>query len=152
MGVDTKAILAASATVEKIKEALEKRYSNVEVHNTSFSHFFNIYFKDGLDERRLSISTDINPDEHGGIDGVWVNLSYWGNSVQIIEYLCSVFGGYIDRKDCDSIGYEPCYPELYAANSKPDPIGAFRNEVIAKLGYEKLPIAMELFDKYKSLK
>lgn len=106
MSVDTKAILSKSTTISDIAEALENKYKNVKIESTSMDYFFIIAFADGNDQRSMYVSFSNSCEHDEGIPGVWMSLGCWGNSVEIMTYLCETFGGWIDENDCDGIGFQ----------------------------------------------
>lgn len=151
MGVDTKAIIRKGVTIQEIKDVLEKKYSEVEVIETSMEDFFYISFKDGDDQRQLAISYSGSCERDDGIAGVWLSLGMWGNSVEIMKYLCKTFGGYIDENDCDSEPYYSINLHLYEKGKDFTEMDKFKNKVISELGFDKLNTVIELFQEFKTL-
>ncbi len=150
MGVDTKAIIRKGTTLEQISDALKTKYSDVEITNTYSENSFRATFKDGEDQRQMWISYD-STVVASGIDGIWMSLGFWGDSVGIMRFLCETFGGYLDESDSDN---EPFYPinfHLFKQGKEFSEIDSFRNKVISKLGYGNLKITMELFEEFKNI-
>ena len=147
MGVDTKAILRKGTTIEQIKTAISYKYTEVEV-KAPMSDFMYVLFKDGQDHRQLAVSFTNSCERDDGISGVWVSLGKWGNSVEIARYLCETFGGYLDENDCDDDGFYPINYHLYSQGSDFTKLDEFKNKIVKELGYEKLNIAISLFDEY----
>ncbi len=151
MGVDTKAIIRKGVTVEKIREALSSKYSEVDIISTSILDFFYIIFLDGEDKRQLAISFNGSCLEDYGIDGVWLSLGKWGNSVEIMKYLCHAFGGYLDEDDCDDEGFYPIMGHLFEQGVPLTEREFFINKIIMELGYDKLQKTLKLFEEFKNL-
>ncbi len=151
MGVDTKAIIRKGVTLPEIKMCLEEKYGEVVVHNTHADYFFVLGFSDGEGKRNLNVFfRDLAKSDYG-IEGVLLSLGSWGNSIEIMKTLLGKFGGYLDKNDCDDKGFEPYNPEEYLKGDDMSRHDAFTLEVIHKLGFDKLQIAMELFEKYKKI-
>lgn len=148
MGVDTKAILRKGVTIEEIEKAISKKYTDVEVRPTSMVYFTYILFKDGIDNRQLVVSFSNSCERENGIAGVWTSLGKWGNSIEIMRYLCETFGGYLDESDCDDEGYYPINYHLYSQGTEFTKLDNFRHKVIMEVGYDKLDIVMKLLDEY----
>jgi hypothetical protein len=144
MGVDTKAIIRKGETVTDLKEAIEKKYSDVDVHSTRENWFFNICFNDGKDKRSMYVSYSGSCLSDYGIDGIWLSLGCYGNSVEIMLYLCETFGGYLDENDCDEDGFYPINFHLYQNEKKEfSEMDLFTNKVISQLGYKNLQTALQ---------
>lgn len=151
MGVDTKAIIRKGVTIQKIEKTLSDKYENVKVHSTSMSDFFNITFLDGEDSRQLAVSFSNSCEREEGIGGIWLSLGMWGNSVEIMKYLCHTFGGYIDENDCDDEGFYPIMEHLHEQGVALSEKETFTNKIIMELGYDNLKKALKLFEEYKNL-
>lgn len=150
MSVDTKTILRKGTTIEQIKDAIVVKYGNGEIIPSS-PNFMYINFEDGKDKRNLAISFSNYCEQDYGIAGVWLSLGMWGNSVEIMKYLCETFGGYLDENDCDDKGFYPINIDLYQLGTDFTKRDLFINKVISKVGYDKLKVTMELLDEYISL-
>ena len=150
MGVDTKAILRKGVTIEELEKALSEEYLKVEVRTTSMVDFMYFTFKDGEDQRQLAVSFSNSCERDDNISGVWISLGKWGNSVEIVRYLCETFGGYLDENDCDDEGYYPINFHLYSQSKKFTPFDLFKHKVIQKFGYDKLTEAIELLLEFKN--
>lgn len=150
MGVDTKAIIRKGVTIEQIQKVLKEKYDDVKV-DACDNEMFRVFFLDKEDKRTLWVSFSDSCLRDYGIDGVWCSLGMWGNSVQILRYLCETFGGYLDENDCDNEGFYPINFHLYSQGSEFTKIDEFRHSVIEKIGIENLGKAIELFEKYKTL-
>ena len=151
MSTDTKAIIRKGVSLEEIKTALEKKYKNVEVLNGGSSEMFQIIFSDDGRQRTMWVSFSGSCLLENGIDGVWLSLGMWGNSVEIMKYLCVEFGGYIDENDCDDNGFEPVNIESYEQAKDFTPMDKFRNKIISELGYKNLNKALNLFEEFKTI-
>lgn len=149
MGVDTKAIITKGTTLEKIVEALKKKYANVTVSSGYDSKFFWIVFTDAPDDRSMAVSFNGTCKQDNGIDGVWISLGCFGNSVEIMKYLCETFGGYLDESDCDDQGFYPINIELYNQGKEFTKRDELVNRIIAEFGYDKIKQVLRLFDEYK---
>lgn len=68
MGVDTKAILRKGTTIEQIEKAMSEKYNDVELR-ASQPDFMSIQFKDGKDQRQLSVSFTNSCERESGIGG-----------------------------------------------------------------------------------
>lgn len=147
MGVDTKVILTKGTTIINIADALKLKYSNVEIFANK-NDFMYIVFTDNTDIRTMYVSFSNYCLNDYGIAGVWVSLGYWGNSIDIMKYLCETFGGYLDENDCDANGFYPINSELYLKGEDLTERDLFVNDIIAELGYEKLSKSLKIFDKY----
>lgn len=150
MGVYTKAIIRKGTTIEQIESVMSAKYKDVEVRSTR-PDFMYIDFMDGKDSRSLAVSFTNSCEEENGISGVGLSFGYWGNSVEILKYLCETFGGYIDENDCDDQEFYPINYELYAQGTEFTPLDEFRHKVIKEVGFDKLRVVMSLFDEYRAL-
>lgn len=150
MSVDSKAIIRKGVKIEEIHEVLSKKYEDVKVH-ASQPDFMFIIFKDEGHTRQLAVSYTGSCLRENGIDGVWLSLGMWGNSVDILRHLCETFGGYLDENDCDDDGFYPINFHLYVNGSEFTEMDLFINKVISKLGYDNLKPAMELFNEFKNI-
>lgn len=150
MGVDTKAILRKGVTIEQIEKAISDKYTEVEVRAT-MPDFMYVTFKDGADQRQLAVSFTNSCERDDNISGVWISLGWWGNSVEILRYLCETFGGYLDENDCDNKGYYPINFHLYSQGAEFTKLDEFRHEVINEVGYDKLNSVMKLLNEYSKI-
>ena len=150
MGVDTNAILRKGTTIEQIEKAISDKYADVEVRAT-MPDFMYVIFKDGADQRQLAISFSNSCERDNGISGVWCSLGMWGNSIEIVRYLCETFGGYIDENDCDDEGYCPINFNLYSQGTEFTQLDLFKNKVIQKFGYKHLEDALSLLYEFKHI-
>ena len=151
MSVDTKAIIAKGTTIQSITEALKNKYKNVKIEPTSMDYFFAIVFADGDDQRTMYVSFSNSCEQDEGIPGVWMSLGCWGNSVEIMTYLCETFGGWIDENDCDGIGFQPICLGLYLQSPELTPLQIFKHKIISVCGLNKVNAILALCDEYKSL-
>jgi hypothetical protein len=150
VGVDTKAILRKDVSLEEIKETLETKYSNVDIISTSMGYYFYVVFDDGGSHRNLNIMFSNIALHDYGIDGVLASLGCWGNSKEVMMLLLNKFGGYLDENDCDDKEFEPVNIELFEQAKDLTAKDKLINEIIHKLGYDKLKAALEIFDRYVS--
>jgi hypothetical protein len=153
MGVDTKAIIRKGTTLEQIEQALKLKYTEIEIlASKSIGDYFRILFTEDLNSnnKRMLVCgyNDTKPDYK--IDGVYLSLGMWGDSVGILKYLCETFGGYLDENDCDDEGFYPININLFEQGKDFNERDIFVNKVISKLGYGNLKVALELFDEYAS--
>lgn len=151
MGVDTKAIIRKGTTLKEIKEVLETKYNSVKVHNTFSDTYFRLIFNDGIENRMLGVFLDDSAEIDYNIDGVLLNLGCSGKSVEIMKALLDVFGGYLDENDCDDEGFYPVNIEEFEKGRDLTEIDFLTNEIISKLGYDKLEIALKLFETHKKM-
>ena len=150
MGVDTKAILRKGTTIEQIEKAISKKYTDVRVH-MSTCDFAWVSFKDGAEQRQLAVLLADSYDSENNIYGVWTSMGMWGNSVEIVRYLCETFGGYLDENDCDDEGYYPINFHLYSQGKEFTKLDEFRHKVIQEVGYDKLKSVMQLLEDYSKI-
>ncbi len=148
MGVDTKAILRKGITIEQIEKAMSDKYTEVEVISTPIIGYMYINFTDGEDKRNLDVSFTNSCERNDNISGVWTSLGMWGNSVEILRYLCETFGGYLDENDCDDEGFYPINFHLYSQGTEFTKLDEFRHKVIKEVGYDKLNSVMKLLEDY----
>lgn len=151
MGVNTTAILRKGLTIEEIVKAISEKYTDVEVKPSSIFDFMYIEFKDGEDQRQLIISFSNSCERDNGIAGVWCSLSMCGNSIEILRYLCEIFGGYLDENDCDEEGFYPINFHLYSQGTEFNQLDLFKNKVIQKFGYKSLEDALSLLYEFKNI-
>jgi len=152
MGVDTKAIIRKDVSLSQIKETLQEKYGNVGVYNSGASDdYFRLSFKDGNDDRQLSVFFGDFALNDYKIDGVLLSLGFWGNGVEIVMLLLKKFGGYIDENDCDDIDFEPVNIEIFEEAKELSEMDKFVNKIVSKVGYDKLDVTLELFKEYTAL-
>lgn len=153
MAVCTKAILRKGTTIEKIENAISLKYTNVRVISST-PDFMHVIFDDGNEgeqQRSISVHFNGNYKDIYGIDGVWISLGKWGNSVEIVKYLCETFGGYIDEDDCDDIGFYPINFHLYSQGSEFTKMDELRHKIINEVGTEKVNKIIKLFEEYSEI-
>lgn len=150
MGVDTKAIIRKDVTLVELVEYVKTQYEDVTVYTTDFDDFFQIGLVDGEDERLMSCFFNHYAKHYYEIDGVLLSLSLWRNSIGIMKGICKYFGGYIIENDCNDEWYVINLDKFESAKEI-TPLDVFENRVIARLGYDKLSIALELFEEYKNI-
>lgn len=148
MGVDTKAILRKDVSLEQIKETLETKYTNVKIISTTINYYFYIVFDDGESHRNLDVMFDDIAFHDYKINGVLLSLGCWGNSKEVVMLLLNKFGGYLDENDCDEIGMQPVNIELFEQAKELTAKDLFVNEIVNKLGYDRLKATLQLFEKY----
>jgi len=149
MGVDTKAIIRKGTSLKEIKEVLEAKYGEVRVVSSYSSNYFRLVFYDGYINRMLSIFIDDTAEIDHNIDGVLLMLGCSGKSVEIMKTLLDVFGGYLDENDCDDEGFYPVNIEEFKKGKDLTEIDLLTNDIISKLGYEKLDTVLDLFKTYE---
>ncbi len=150
MGVDTKAIIRKDVTLVELVNYLKAQYEDVTVYTTGSDTFFQIGFVDGEDERLMSCHFNACAKNDYDIEGILLSLSLWRNSIEIMKGICEYFGGYIIENDCNDEWYI-INLEKFESAKEITPIDVFKNKVIARLGYDKLKIALELFEEYKNI-
>jgi hypothetical protein len=150
MATDTKAIIRKGVSLEQIENALESKYGKITIRVTNSPNFFMALFLDGKEARTMWISFDDTKKEHG-IDGIWLSIGCFGNSVEIMKYLCETFGGYLDENDCDDEPFYPINLHLFEQATEFTKRDEFVNKVISKLGYTNVKTALELFEEYKTI-
>jgi hypothetical protein len=151
MGTSTKAIIRKGTELSDIKKVLESKYGKVEINTMHNDYFFCAYFNDGGSDRSLNIFYSNVAKNDYGIDGVLLDLGCWNNSVDIMMVLLNEFGGYIDKNDCDDIGFEPINIKAFKQSKDFTKLDEFSNKIISNLGYDNLSITLELFEEYKKL-
>lgn len=149
MGVNTKAILTKGTTIEQIENAISNKFQDVQVHANSSGSVY-ITFKDGEDERSLYVSFANYCEHDYGISGIWTSLGYWGNSIEIMEYLCETFGGYLNKNDSNEEGFQPVNIELFSKGVEFNPLDEFKLEIIKEVGFGKLKSVLTLFEEYQT--
>ncbi len=150
MGVNTNAILTKGTTITQIEKAISTKYTEVKVEAVT-SDFMYITFKDGADQRQLTVSFINSCEKDDGIAGVWVSLGMWNNSIEIIKYLCETFGGYIDENDSDNEGFYSINYTFYSKGKEFTEFDEFKHKVIEKVGYNKLKTVMSLCKEYAKM-
>lgn len=143
----TVAILRKGTTIVNIVDAMKAKYTNVDT-SSSFEDFFKVTFNDGQEKRSMSVSLSDSCYHDYGISGTWISLGNYGNSVEIIKYLCETFGGYFKENDCGIPDFEPINLELFLQGEDFTVRDKFIQEIIAELGYSNLKKALVIFDKY----
>jgi hypothetical protein len=151
MVVDTKAIIRKGTTIEQIESAISAKYKDVTVY-VNTQDLMCMSFVDGEDSRTMSVSFTNSCQRDDGIAGVCLSLGFWGNSVEIMKYLCETFGGYIDENDCDDKEFYPINFEEYQKGADFTPLDIFKNKVIKEVGYGKLKPVLTLLDEYLIIK
>lgn len=63
---------------------------------------------------------------------IFLDLGYWGHSVEIMKSIISFFSGYLDENDCDQAG--PYFIEAHPEGVVPNIIKITRAELNKKLG------------------
>ena len=152
MGACTIAIIRKGVTIQQIEKAISEKYTEVKVSPSSVDVMF-ISFKD--DENRkmmLYVSFNNSCSRDYNINGIYLSLAKLQNSVKILKYMCETFGGYLKENDCDenelfySINFD-----LYSKGTDFSPKDLFIHELISKLGYNNLNLALKLFKDYQEV-
>jgi hypothetical protein len=146
MSINTKGIIRKGTTLPEIKEVLENKYGNVGIKSYSDPTLFSLYFKDGEDQRKLSVFVDDVAKRDYKIDGVTLDLNCWGNSVEIMKLLLSEFGGYLDENDCDDEGFYAINPDKFEEGRESTKADRVITSIIHRLGYDNLSKGLLLFD------
>ena len=150
MGASTIGILTKGTTVEEIEQAINEKYQCIEIYSNT-PDVVRMFFRDGEDNRQLFIMYGNSSESDYGISGVYLSLGMWGNSVNIIRFLCEKFGGYLDENDCDDEGFYPINFSKYQKGKDITKIDLFKNKIISKVGYDNLKKVLELCEEYKTL-
>jgi len=77
-----------------------------------------------------------------------LSLSYWGDSVGVLKYLCETFGGYIDENDCDDQGFYPVNAHLHQQGTDFTTKDEMFHALTAKIGYESTILILPTIEKY----
>lgn len=150
MGQSTKAIIRKDVSIIEIEKLLKEKYQNVRIEPTNTVDYFVAFFNDGEDSRQMNIFYGDYAIRDYGIDGVILNLGFWGNSRDIMHLFLEVYGGYYDENDCDDVDFMPVNIEMFTSESLSE-LTKFKHEIIKELGFDKLERAMYLCDKYSKL-
>ena len=151
MSADTNTIIRKDITLVELVDYLKTQYKDVAVYITSFDYFFQIGFVDGEDKRLLSCFFNSYAKNNYGIEGVFLSLSLCNNSIKIMKGICKYFGGYIIENDCGDEWYV-INLEKFESAKETTSLDEFKNKCVSELGYDKLNIALELFEEYKNIK
>ena len=139
MGVDTKAIIKKGVTPEQIAAALSARWANARVVPTQSDEYFYITLGRSDDyQRNIFVSYSNSSLTDYGIAGVLLSLSCYGESVEILRYLCETFGGYLDENDCDDVGFYAIREDLYEQGDDFTPDEKFRMALMRIVGPGKV--------------
>lgn len=98
MSISTLAILLPKTSLEDIIGAIYDKYGETELEELGKDKWY-LHFEADDDYRTLYISFDNSCKEDYNIEGVYCNISYWGNAIEIQKYLCECFGGYFKEND-----------------------------------------------------
>jgi len=110
MSVDTYGIINKNIKFEDILSIVKNKYdknAQIEISNNDKGLAI-IHFKDGVDERTLTLIKDKNSkyNEYEFLtedDYMWLKLGFWGNSVDIMKIILTQFeNSWIDENDCDN--------------------------------------------------
>ena len=148
MSTNFRAIIRKGISVEEIKTALEKRFSDVSIIESRDPDTFRFVFIDSDDKRMIwGFFNDYAKHDYG-IDGTLVDIGGWGTARETLIYLCETFGGYIQEED-DS--FTPINFELFCQGKEHTPHDLFVNKIISTLGYDNLIKTLALFEEFKNL-
>lgn len=150
MSTSFKAIIRKGISLEEIKTALEKKFTKVEIINTSSNDFFRFMCITDENERRIinAFFGDYAKNDYG-IDGTLVDIGYYDISTEMMIYLCETFGGYIQDEEEET--FTPINFELFSQGKDSTPHDLFVNKVISTLGYDNLKKTLALFEEFKNL-
>lgn len=151
MGVDTKAIIPASTTLEEIKNVLSSKYKEVKLINTSIEGMYSFNLLANEDERRslTAFYKDYAQNDYG-IKGILLSMSANDTAIELMKLLLSSFGGYLDENDCDDIGFEEYNVEKYNESELTE-LDAFKNKIVTSFGYDKLNTVLDLCKEYSNM-
>lgn len=151
MGVDTKAIIRKGTSIFEIEDYLKTKYTDVEIHSTRTDGFFPAYFKDGKDNRNMSVFIEKYALIDYNIDGVLLSFGLWGNSIEIMKGLCQHFGGYLDENNCDDKDFYPINIELFNQGKEVTRMDFLKQEIIQKFSRKDIDKFIALAEKYKDV-
>lgn len=123
MSCDSRGLLVGCVEIEVIAEIVANKIGNVLEYKNNINMFSPsdnsiiksgcIIFETNGIKRMLhcffnSSQSDMQCEDNIDKSLIYTQISIgaWGNSEEIIENIVGEFGGYIDRNDCDGIGYE----------------------------------------------
>ncbi|OME55513.1 hypothetical protein BSK59_13635 [Paenibacillus odorifer] len=113
MGVNTHGYVRKEVTATDIFNVITSKFdkdAKFNVKEDKQGEIGRIGFKYKDEERDIfyCIGTQYPEDEFRYFDGeetyVYLDLNYWGSSVEIMSEIISHFGGWIDENDCDEFG------------------------------------------------
>lgn len=149
MSVYTKAVIRKNVTIDQLAEYICSVYGGVDtLHYGDFQ--FTLVFNDGVRARILHVNTKCALYDTG-IDGLYLSLGCFGNSVSVLKDICEKFGGFIDENDSDNVPFYPIRLDLFEQGRELSAKEIFTNKVIAKLGYSNLKAVLELIEEYVAL-
>lgn len=102
MSVSTNLFLNHTVQLSELKEAFEHRYGNVKVHlNESMPYYQAWTFKCPSDKKHVrQLSVHLNYST-AGFSGTLITLGNNDEAIRIMEYIGSIFGGFLTENDCD---------------------------------------------------
>jgi hypothetical protein len=151
MSITTTAIIRKGTALKEIKEVLEVNYGVIIVHSISQSSYFRLVFNDGNEVRILSVFLDDTAKIDHNIDGVLLMLGYREKSVEIMKILLNEFGGYLCENDYNSEDFYPINLDKFEKSTEITEMDLLTNEIIQKLGYDKLDVTLKLFKIYQEI-
>ncbi len=142
----TQAIIRKGTTIEQVVEVLNSKYSVVSVAAPTPTIMF-ISIKDREDLRVIAVSFSNHCQKEYGIEGVYLDINYWGNSVEILKYLCGIFGGYINEDSTD-VNFLPINYHLFTQGVDFSHLDKLRHHLISHIPMDKVPAVMNCLDQY----
>jgi hypothetical protein len=124
MGTATKAIIRLGTPIEQIEHAILHKYGNVEVCQSSTVGMYYLSLKKC--NEIWSMFIDYNTEFHD-IPGVYMSSRVSQLSIDVMEYLCQTFGGYLDQNDSDDVPYYSINNDLYLQDVPYTPMDLFRH-------------------------
>lgn len=108
MGVDTKGYLSKDIKASEIYKVVCSKFDSnakFDIRDDGFNKEVGmIHFNYNQEQRNLffCVTSDRLPNTPlDGIEHVSLILRKWGSSIEIMNKIVSVFGGYVDEDDCD---------------------------------------------------
>jgi hypothetical protein len=149
MSVDTKAVIRGNVTLDQICNAQQQRYNAyVEAYNTGNEHYFRITLNLNNSIRIISVFYGDFAKNNHNIPGILLSLGCNDEAVEILTYLCEVFGGYLDENDCDNLGFIPINETEFQKSGELTKEEKFKLKIAHSLGYENIGTFMSLLDDY----
>jgi len=149
-----RAILRENVTVEQILNALQDKCAGVDsVGLYGVPGLFQVYFTDKDKEqpsvkeyRYMLVNTDFK--ENNLMPGIECKLQHWGNSAELLKYLCEQFGGYTQNSPSEEMTLYN--KEEYDTGKPYTEIQRLQNEILHRLDLDAVPVVVELCEKYKN--
>ncbi len=147
MGGATKAVLRKGVSADQILSAIQEKYDSEAFIDSVYESHLWINFRENGDYRNMFV----NPNNKEYIEGVFLSLGCWGNSAEIMKYLCETFGGWTDENDCDKQGYYLINKDAYESGTDFTEVDKLKMRIMAEVGHQKANIIMEILKEYKDV-